>query len=198
MFCASAGSVAMRSSAKPGIESFDARTSISTANAERSAPFSSEAQRALTSRMMFSAMRLNCASETGREGSASLLRRSEAKRSLMTVSATGGTVAKTSAIIFVRLPAPADVTAARLMLRNRAVFASTEPGIFSIASFTSRRNVSWSDADRDLIVEAISLGDWMHEPILARASERGILAAKDTVATHAATRAIFNLIAFIS
>ena len=95
---------------------------------------------------------------------------SAAKRSLMTVSEFGGTVAKTSARSVVRLPSFAPFSAAVSTSRNFCVFSSVEPGIFDIAAFTSARYAVWSAAESCFMTAVIEAGSAMTSPIFPRAS----------------------------
>ncbi len=82
------------------------------------------------------------ASVIAAEGSALRLKSSCAKRSLITVKASTGTVAKVVASSAVRLVGPCHLSAAAFSLRNMDVFSSVEAGMAATASFTAARKSS--------------------------------------------------------
>ena len=105
--------VSARALARPSGEPPEARTSIIAANAERAPAFSTSLDtRSLTAIITFVLIPQNCLSVI--EGEFFLLRSSSAKRSLITVSTSTGTVAYTSASTAVRFSRVAPTTAALL------------------------------------------------------------------------------------
>ena len=84
-------------SVSPSGEPPEARTNMSAANACRAPAFSADSHRLFTTFSAFVDSSVNAASETGFSGLALRLNSSVAKRSLMSVRYSTGTVAKTSA-----------------------------------------------------------------------------------------------------
>ena len=142
------------------------------ANAARIAPDSAEEQRCAMRAITDETIETKCASSivAGRANSFF------ANSSLITVSASGAAVAKTSASTAARSAAPAAATAARLIAKNWAALASWLPGIFEMASLTSARRAVLS-AEETLPIAALSAtGSSAYAPTLACHSLRGICA----------------------